>query len=78
MAKPGVIPLSCSAATRLSASSTELIRWRPLRTAARTLEVVGRATNARTAAGLACTSMEEVDPSGMTLVVVRCSGAVPM
>ncbi len=45
--------------------------------AARTLQVVGRATNTRTAAGLACTSGEELDPSGMTLVVVRCSGGVP-
>lgn len=45
--------------------------------AARTLEVVGRATTDRTAAGLVCTSEEEADPSGMTLVVVRCSGAVP-
>ncbi|SOC46728.1 TadE-like protein [Blastococcus aggregatus] len=45
--------------------------------AARTLEVVGRATNTRTAAGLSCTSGEEADPSGMTLVVVRCTGAVP-
>ncbi|SDF32127.1 TadE-like protein [Blastococcus fimeti] len=45
--------------------------------AARTVEVVGRATSARTAAGLACTSGEEVDPSGLMLVVVRCSGAVP-
>lgn len=45
--------------------------------AARTLEVVGRATNDRTAAGLACTSGEETDASGLTLVVVRCSGAVP-
>ena len=45
--------------------------------AARTLEVVGRATNQRTAAGLTCTSGEEADPSGLTLVVVRCSGSVP-
>jgi Flp pilus assembly protein TadG len=45
--------------------------------AARTLEVVGRATNDRTATGLACTSGEETDASGLTLVVVRCSGAVP-
>ncbi len=45
--------------------------------AARTLEVVGRATNDRTAAGLTCTSGEEADTSGLTLVVVRCSGAVP-
>ncbi len=45
--------------------------------AARTLEVVARATNQRTAEGLACSSGEEVDPSGLTLVVVRCSGSVP-
>jgi Flp pilus assembly protein TadG len=45
--------------------------------AARTLEVVARATNDGTAAGLTCTSVEEADPSGLTLVVVRCSGAVP-
>ena len=45
--------------------------------AARTLEVVAGATSERTAAGLACTSVQEVDASGLTLVVVRCSGAVP-
>ena len=45
--------------------------------AARTVEVVGRATTVQTAAGLTCTSAEEVDGSGLTLVVVRCSGAVP-
>jgi Flp pilus assembly protein TadG len=45
--------------------------------AARTLEVVGRATSAQTAAGLSCTSQQEVDGSGLTLVVVRCTGAVP-
>ena len=45
--------------------------------AARTVEVVARATSRWTAAGLACTSAEEVDASGLTLVVVRCSGAVP-
>ncbi len=45
--------------------------------AARTVEVVARATTERTAEGLACTSGEEVDPSGLTLVVVRCSGSVP-
>ena len=43
----------------------------------RTLEVVGGATSARTAAGLSCTSAQEVDGSGLTLVVVRCAGAVP-
>jgi Tfp pilus assembly protein PilE len=45
--------------------------------AARTLEVVGRATSTRTAAGLSCTSQSELDDSGLTLVVVRCTGAVP-
>jgi Flp pilus assembly protein TadG len=45
--------------------------------AARTVEVVARATSTQTAQGLACTSGEEVDPSGLTLVVVRCSGSVP-
>ena len=45
--------------------------------AARTVEVVARATTERTAEGLACTSGEETDPSGLTLVVVRCTGAVP-
>ena len=45
--------------------------------AARTVEVVARATNQRTAEGLACTSQEETDPTGLTLVVVRCSGSVP-
>jgi Flp pilus assembly protein TadG len=45
--------------------------------AARTVEVVARATSARTANGLACTSGEETDPSGLTLVVVRCTGSVP-
>jgi Flp pilus assembly protein TadG len=45
--------------------------------APRTVEVVARATSERTAEGLACTSAEEVDVSGLTLVVVRCTGAVP-
>ena len=45
--------------------------------AARTVEVVGRATTVQTAAGLACTSAEEVDGSGLTLVVVHCEGSVP-
>jgi len=45
--------------------------------AGRTLEVLGRATSTRTAAGLACTSQQEVDDSGLVLVVVRCTGAVP-
>jgi len=46
--------------------------------AARTVEIVERATSHRTAQGLACTSTEEVDAdSGLRLVVVRCAGAVP-
>jgi Flp pilus assembly protein TadG len=45
--------------------------------APRTVEVVARATSTRTAQGLACTSAEEVDGTGLTLVVVRCSGSVP-
>ncbi len=45
--------------------------------APRTVEVVARATSVQTAEGLACTSGEEVDASGLTLVVVRCTGAVP-
>jgi hypothetical protein len=45
--------------------------------AARTVEIVGRATSARTARGLACTSTEEADTTGLTLVVVHCAGSVP-
>jgi hypothetical protein len=45
--------------------------------AARTVEIVGRATSERTASGLACTSAEELDATGLTLVVVHCSGSVP-
>jgi Flp pilus assembly protein TadG len=45
--------------------------------AARAVEVIARATSARTAAGLSCTSTEEVEGSGLRLVVVRCAGAVP-
>jgi Flp pilus assembly protein TadG len=45
--------------------------------AGRTLEVVGRATSSGTAAGLSCTSVQEVDGSGLALVVVRCTGTVP-
>jgi hypothetical protein len=42
------------------------------------VEIVERATSERTAGGLACSSAEEVEPgSGLTLVVVRCSGSVP-
>ncbi|SFL94486.1 TadE/TadG family type IV pilus assembly protein [Geodermatophilus ruber] len=43
----------------------------------RAVAVVARATSAQTAGGLRCASAEEVDASGLTLVVVRCSGAVP-
>jgi Flp pilus assembly protein TadG len=45
--------------------------------APRTVEVVARATSTQTAKGLACTSGEETDVSGLTLVVVRCTGSVP-
>ena len=45
--------------------------------AARTVEVVARATSTQTAKGLACTSGEETDVRGLTLVVVRCTGSVP-
>jgi Flp pilus assembly protein TadG len=45
--------------------------------APRTVEVVARATSEQTAEGLVCTSGEETDPSGLILVVVRCTGAVP-
>ena len=47
------------------------------RGAARTVQIVAQATSMRTAEGLQCTSGEEVDGSGLTLVVVRCSGSVP-
>jgi Flp pilus assembly protein TadG len=45
--------------------------------AARTAEIVGQATSVGTARGLACTSTEDTDSSGLTLVVVRCAGSVP-
>ncbi|MCW2704167.1 MAG: uncharacterized protein JWQ37_2162 [Blastococcus sp.] len=45
--------------------------------AERTVEVVAHATSVQTAEGLTCTSAEEIDRSGLTLVVVRCSGSVP-
>jgi hypothetical protein len=45
--------------------------------AARTVQIVARATSPGTARGLACTAGEEPDDSGLTLVVVRCTGAVP-
>jgi Flp pilus assembly protein TadG len=43
----------------------------------RTLAVVARATSAGTADGLLCTAAEEVDPTGLVLVTVRCTGGVP-
>jgi Flp pilus assembly protein TadG len=49
----------------------------PAAGAPRATEVVARATSVQTAEGLDCTSAEEADPSGLTLVVVRCTGAVP-
>jgi Flp pilus assembly protein TadG len=45
--------------------------------AGRTVEVVAGATSAQTADGLVCSSNEEIDASGLTLVVVRCDGSVP-
>jgi Flp pilus assembly protein TadG len=45
--------------------------------AARTVQMVARATSERAAEGLACTAGEEPDATGLTLVVVRCDGSVP-
>lgn len=45
--------------------------------AARTVQIVAQATSERTAGGLACTSAEEADATGLRLVVVRCAGSVP-
>ena len=45
--------------------------------AGRTLAVVARATSVQTAEGLVCTAAEEVDATGLRLVVVRCTGSVP-
>ncbi|MGY2081238.1 TadE/TadG family type IV pilus assembly protein [Modestobacter sp. SYSU DS0657] len=45
--------------------------------AGRAVEVIARATSEGTASGLACSSVEETDETGLTLVVVRCTGAVP-
>jgi Flp pilus assembly protein TadG len=45
--------------------------------AARTVEIVAQATSTRTARGLTCTSTEDADPTGLTVVVVRCAGSVP-
>ena len=43
----------------------------------RALRTVARATSTGTAEGLVCTAAEEVDPTGLVLVTVRCTGAVP-
>ncbi|MGY1813969.1 TadE/TadG family type IV pilus assembly protein [Blastococcus sp. SYSU D00820] len=43
----------------------------------RTRQIVAQATSQQTADGLACTAAEEVDDTGLTLVVVRCAGSVP-
>lgn len=45
--------------------------------AARTLEIVRNSLGGSTADGLQCDSAEEVDSTGLVLVVVRCTGAVP-
>ena len=45
--------------------------------AARTVQIVAQATSVRTAEGLVCTSAEQADGSGLTVVVVRCAGSVP-
>lgn len=45
--------------------------------AERTRLLVTNALSADTAAGLRCTSTEEVGDAGLVLVVVRCTGAVP-
>jgi Flp pilus assembly protein TadG len=43
----------------------------------RAVATVARATSVQTAEGLVCSSAEEADDTGLTLVVVRCSGSVP-
>lgn len=45
--------------------------------AGRTLEIVRSSLGGSTADGLQCVSGEEVDTTGLVVVVVRCSGAVP-
>lgn len=45
--------------------------------APRTLDIVSRSLGESTADGLRCESGEELDSSGLVLVVVRCTGAVP-
>lgn len=44
---------------------------------ARTLDIVARSLGGSTADGLSCASTEELDSTGLVLVVVRCTGAVP-
>ncbi|MGI8628400.1 MAG: TadE/TadG family type IV pilus assembly protein [Geodermatophilaceae bacterium] len=45
--------------------------------AGRTLEIVRSSLGGSTADGLQCGSAEELDSSGLVLVVVQCTGAVP-
>jgi len=45
--------------------------------APRTLEIIGNSLGGTTAEGLSCESAEEVDSTGLVLVVVQCTGAVP-
>lgn len=45
--------------------------------APRTMEIVRNSLGGSTADGLVCASAEEVDSTGLVLVVVQCSGAVP-
>ena len=45
--------------------------------APRTLEIVGNSLGGSTADGLSCSSAEELDSTGLVLVVVQCTGAVP-
>ena len=68
-----VVTASAQAGARFAANADV----DPATGADRTVEVVARATTEQTAQGLTCTSVEEVDATGLTLVVVRCTGAVP-
>lgn len=45
--------------------------------AGRTLDIVQRSLGGSTADGLRCESAEELDSTGLVLVVVQCTGAVP-
>ena len=45
--------------------------------ATRTLDIVRRSLGGSTADGLQCGSAEELDSTGLVLVVVQCTGAVP-